>query len=586
MPRGILNGVFVDIPEKNKIGSGGEGDIYIGDGVQIPVNKVLKVYNANARSGDLGLFRAAKLQYMVNLLYNNTAIEPEDLFLDRKTNMPIGYVMEALPINYKEIRSWANRDYCKAHSQHTTPAIISRGFLKLRQFAVDFHSEGMIVGDWNDLNSMFEEDTDDPNMYQLDIDASQIFDAGTSKYWPCPVITQDFGAPRHFKDVITDPDKPFIENILYEEQDDWYSFAANYFKCLVKANPYGGTHPSLKTLPKRAKANVWIGDKDVIYPIVAQPLSILSGDILKVFEDFFANGQRYVFPEDVIEQYIYFAETGKALPTPVYRPQVAAQIASILLEGFGVVVYVSIIGNRLKVITNNNGIAMFHEIEKDGTIIRQVQLFRWIPSANYAFLENLIFVSTSPELDTIMAIDISTGKPRGAFKTAADAFARGSRQFGTTPYCFYRITSGYLMRGKLVNGELAERPLFPVSVNQSRIHIDSNMDRLFGYNRSGEFLESFLVIDGNRHEVILTPLKDNEIIDRVIVRFSGKSCIVLRVTQINGVTRLHIDDVNAADGTLVKHRITSDLDLIDLMSDIPFLDGVVTMDDDKLTFRR
>lgn len=578
MPKGIVNGIVVDVYDKNKIGAGGEGDVYLGDGQQIPSDKVIKIYNKASRNE----LRAAKVNYMINLHYNPIAMHPESAFDDVRTKKTIGFVMGAVPQNFKEIRYWSNKNYRKSHK--VNPAIISKGFLKLWDFNKEFHAANMVIGDYNDLNFMFEEDVDDPDMRVVDIDAAQVYDPVTGKYWPCPALTQDFCNPRLFKDVILKPEEPFIDNILFTPEDDWYSFATNYFKCLIMAHSYGGTHPTLNTIPKRAKAHVSIMDASVVYPAaIAQPLSILSDDLRDVFNEYFNNGNIVEFPRYIIEDYIDFAQTGKAFARKQYVPAVASRVET-LLKGFGVIVIVSVSGSRLNVITNNNGMAMYHEIEGSGKILRQIELFKWIPSASYAFMHDLIFVSTSPEKDTVMAIDISKGKPRGAFKTTADIYSRQSRQFGTNPYALYRITSGYLMRGEVINGELLERPLFPVAVNQCRIHVDSVVDRLLGYNRLDEFMEFFLVSNGNRYEVNPHSLLANETIDQIMIRFSGRTCLILRSTLINGVPRLHIDEINAENGTLLKHRSTNDTGLLDLMFDIPFNKGILSYDEDELKY--
>ena len=86
----------------------------------------------------------------------------------------------------------------------------------------------------------------------------------------------------------------------FDAGSDWYAFGVMLFASLLYAHPYGGMHPSIPTLLRRAEARHSVLRADVVYPRAAVSYRILPDDLLSWMERTFDGGARDPFPEALL----------------------------------------------------------------------------------------------------------------------------------------------------------------------------------------------------------------------------------------------------------------------------------------------
>ncbi len=125
-------------------------------------------------------------------------------------------------------------------------------FRSLHATVKALHARSVVVGDLNDGNVVVTTGAD-ADAFVIDADSMQL--GGL----PCAVAHERFLDPRLYGTSLVDGPAFSVDN-------DRYAFRVLLFQSLLGVHPYGGTHPKLPTLLRRAEARHTILRDDVIVP--------------------------------------------------------------------------------------------------------------------------------------------------------------------------------------------------------------------------------------------------------------------------------------------------------------------------------
>ena len=168
-----INGKRVQLENNAVIGVGGEATVFkLG-------SDAVKVYLVPDDQ------RGKKLIQMLTKASSlpQAVVAPQHLVYDDKGKAIVGFTMRLLDTQYVEVRELTKKKYRTQTS--ITAKDVARLFLHIGETLQRIHQTGMVVGDLNDLNIMFR----DESALFIDVDSFQ-FD----KY-PCPVGTEAFTDP-------------------------------------------------------------------------------------------------------------------------------------------------------------------------------------------------------------------------------------------------------------------------------------------------------------------------------------------------------------------------------------------------------
>ena len=159
-------------------------------------------------------------------------------------------------------------------------------FRELHSIVEGLHASRVVIGDFNDGNVLFT-----PSSRQVTlIDADSMQFGG----YPCPVGHERFLDPRLYGvDLSSAP--------RFDDGSDWYAFSVLLFQSLLSVHPFGGTHPRLPTLLRRAEARHSLMKSDVIVPRLAVPPKVLPDDLLHWFLAVFEKDARQTFPASLLQ---------------------------------------------------------------------------------------------------------------------------------------------------------------------------------------------------------------------------------------------------------------------------------------------
>jgi hypothetical protein len=157
-------------------------------------------------------------------------------------------------------------------------------FRALRDLLLELHARGMVVGDLNDGNVLFQGST------------PWLIDADSMQFGPfaCTVAHERFLDPRLYgRDLAASP--------AFTPFTDWYAFTVMLFASLSYVHPYGGQHATLPTMLRRAEARHSVLRRDVKPPRSATPLDALPDSMLDWFGGVFDRDQRGTVPEALLD---------------------------------------------------------------------------------------------------------------------------------------------------------------------------------------------------------------------------------------------------------------------------------------------
>lgn len=146
------------------------------------------------------------------------------------------------------------------------------------------HAAGLVVGDLNDGNVLCAKGSP----FLIDADSYQF--AGHA----CTVAHEKYLDPRLYGVDLT-------RTAALDAASDWYAFAVLAFSVLVLVHPYGGSHPSLGTLLRRAEARVSVLRPEVTRPKVSLPPEVLPRALLGWFAATFDGDLREPLPVSLLQ---------------------------------------------------------------------------------------------------------------------------------------------------------------------------------------------------------------------------------------------------------------------------------------------
>ena len=510
------------------IGVGGEATVFEHNG------EALKVYTQPSAERD------RKLRAMLGRTSGLPAlvIAPQQLLTDPSSGDVVGFTMQLLGPGFTEVRQLASKKY--RTQSGLTARDVARLFLKAHATLSAVHRAGMVVGDLNDLNLLFK----DEDMWFIDVDSFQ-FDG-----YPCAVGTEVFIDPVLYGvDLSMKP--------AFTTDTDWYAFAVLLFKSLLLSHPYGGVHPNVKLLTQRVAGCLSVFDGGVTYPRIAYSLELLSDDLKTVFIEWFAGGQRGVFPVSAIQSYLaalrdcpscgmaYPSNRGKcpmcAIQVPVAVPA-TLRMETLVATGGDAIAW-DIIGKTVRLLAHKNGKVIYHQVDGHRQP-RHIPLFNIMPDASYAFLGDVLVVSPSPGSEALMLVDVNGSEPRAILQTTTDRLGGRQSMFGAGGGALYRLAGHYLMQGIITNGQLVEQAVMSVVPGQTWFAVAPAGNVVFGYFRVFAEQQYWLLVDGNQFRVELTLLDPSEVLLEVDVQFGEKTVLVSRLTQNQGVEHVRVEMVD------------------------------------------
>lgn len=271
-----LSGKRVKVSDSDLLGEGGEARVYRLNGA------ALKVFHA--RTDALGQrLMDQKLLKLANFPKGlpSAVMSPTELAHD-KAGRVIGYSMPLVP---------GAEDFGRLAQRKWRLGVISNSgltavFQELHELVGALHLARVVIGDFNDGNVLF---APSPGQVAL-IDADSMQFGG----YPCPVGHERFLDPKLYgADLSSAP--------RFDDGTDWYAFAVLLFQSLLSVHPFGGTHPKLPTLLRRAEARHSLMQSDVVVPRLAVPPKVLPDDLLHWFLAVFEKDARQTFPASLLQ---------------------------------------------------------------------------------------------------------------------------------------------------------------------------------------------------------------------------------------------------------------------------------------------
>lgn len=215
----------------------------------------------------------------------STVVAPRELVHDRAGRLA-GYVMDRVDGGY-ELGQLASRSFREGS---VDSASVMALFRRIQQVVLELHRKSVIIGDFNDANVLvvtpYASGELEPRF--IDVDSMQ---AGPH---PCPVGHERFLDPRLLGvDLAAAP--------AFRPENDWYAFGVLLFQSLLYVHPYGGVHPKLPTMLRRAEARVSVMRPEVKYPKAALPFALLTDELLAWLEPLFDGDRREPVPPAALE---------------------------------------------------------------------------------------------------------------------------------------------------------------------------------------------------------------------------------------------------------------------------------------------
>lgn len=289
MPDVYVGGTRIRLSQATLKTEGGEAEIhYIGGG------RVLKLYKPpnhpsydNDPSAQEGARRrlatiGEKLKQFPKGLPARIVV-PLELATDSSGTRVLGYTMRFLA-GAEVLFRYGKRNF---RSQGVSNKAIVDIFMDLHQTVRDTHANGVVFGDFNDLNVLVK----GTEAHIVDIDSAQFGRFLTQMF------TSEFVDP-----LLCDPHAKNLKLIRpHNESSDWYAYAAMLYRSLLYIGPYGGVFEP-KNIAERVNRDerplhrITVLHSEVRYPAAADPPGILSDELLGLFHEIFEKDKRGEFP--------------------------------------------------------------------------------------------------------------------------------------------------------------------------------------------------------------------------------------------------------------------------------------------------
>jgi serine/threonine protein kinase len=245
------------ITDKDFLASGGEGSIFIKDGL------ALKIYNSPNKM--IPLTKIKELQ----AINNPQVLYPKNILYD-ENGKAIGYAMD-----FKKGAEPVCKLFTKAFKQRNKVSNedIVDFIEKMQNVLDDIHKAKCLVVDHNELNVLFSLKKKEP--YYIDTDS---FETPGSKATAIMESIRD----------------PLVKNNHWTEGSDWYSFAIIVFQMLINIHPFRGSHPNYKPNEwlKRMKDGISVLDPKSSVPPICNDFSVIPPSYMAWFKEVFVKNLR------------------------------------------------------------------------------------------------------------------------------------------------------------------------------------------------------------------------------------------------------------------------------------------------------
>jgi hypothetical protein len=243
----------VELGREHFVGSGGEGTVYARDGVAYKIFFDPTSAPKEVRIQELGR------------IHDSHVVGPESL-VHSEAGTVIGHTLRFLPdhIPFCRLFTRSFRD-----TYDVRPEAIARLVLGLRNTLSAIHDAGVTVVDLNPMNLL------------VSPDLQHVFLIDTCSWQTptCPATAVlDAVRDRHAT--------------TYCAKSDWFSFAVITFQAFIGIHPYRGTHPTVKGLDARMRAQSSVFDPTVTRPQICYPFNDIPPSWRSWYEGVLARGDR------------------------------------------------------------------------------------------------------------------------------------------------------------------------------------------------------------------------------------------------------------------------------------------------------
>jgi H/ACA ribonucleoprotein complex subunit 3 len=274
------------------IGKGGEADIF-----KLDPSTVLKLYKQPTDPdyvGDINAQMGAKArlieqQNKLPVFPAHLPVEivtPISLAYERVGGQIVGYKMPYVD-GMDVLMRLGDRQYRETGGIDANQVI--NIFRRLHRTVAELHAHNVVIGDFNDLNVLANND------------AIRIVDADSMQFAPyhCHTFTSRFVDPLLCDGSVLALSRP------HNEQSDWYAYFIMLLQSLLYVGPYGGVHRPKQgkrlQFDARVLARLTVLDSDIIYPKPAMPLIALPDEVLEYMQSVFKMDKREVFPTRLLD---------------------------------------------------------------------------------------------------------------------------------------------------------------------------------------------------------------------------------------------------------------------------------------------
>lgn len=250
----------VDLTQKDYVGGGGEGDIYIKGAT------AYKIY-----TNPKNMIPVGKINEL-SAISDPIIIRPENVLQDAK-GKSVGYTMRFIKGGWTlcQIFPRAFRERNKIDEKMILDLV-----RKFQDGVKNVHTAHILLVDLNEMNFLVSKKFSD--IYFIDTDSYQ------TAHYPATALMPSV---RDWKTPIG----------KFTENSDWYSFGIVTFQMFTGIHPYKGKHPRIHGLDERMQAGISVFNKDVSIPAAAYPLSVLPKEYKNWYKAVFEDGVRCPPPD-------------------------------------------------------------------------------------------------------------------------------------------------------------------------------------------------------------------------------------------------------------------------------------------------
>ena len=426
------------------------------------------------------------------------------------------------------------------------------------------HNEKLVVGDFNDLNLLFDKNN---NPQFIDVDSYQF------STYPCIVCTDMYLDPKLYGLDLTKA--PY-----FSKETDFYSFTVMFFRALYFVHPYAGVHKTCKSMFSRATQKIWAFDKAVIYPKIGLNPEIIDDDTLNYFSKVLSKGERLLPSQQTLKSLevnlveckscgIYYSSTSPKCPQcQKITVQHTVDLSSILTKKIvgtercestlifnttGIILFTKVLSNSDLVVIYYDDIKNMTKLAffKEGTPRYDIDLWNGLEKdIKYDFFnpDCLVFSQKSkvPELSCLFVKKIFS-----TINIETTTFQFSDKPvFSCSKDSLYRLTQTSIVSSSLQYNNLLDHMLTSSVAEQTWFYVGQNGLGL-GFYRIFSDQKYFVFSNKGRYEIELDKL-DGQLIE-FDVKTSINQLILLRKNIFKGRTYSQWQIIND-EGKVLESR--------------------------------